>query len=466
MRFTVAAFAALAACGLLIGPTAAQEPVTRAHGITLVGDLKYGPEFEHWDYVNPDAAKGGQVTQFAIGDFDSFNPYILTGRPAAGLGLTFETLFAGNLDELSAQYGLIAEWMEFPEDLSWVTFKIRDEARWHDGTPITVDDVIFSVEILKTEGHPFYAQYFENLGRAEDLGDNQARIYFETDDLNRELPTIAGQLPVLSKAYWSERDFGQTTLEIPMGSGAYRIKTFDTPNSITYERVEDYWGADLPVNVGQNNFDIIRIDYYLDQTIALEAFKAGEYDFRSENNSKMWAVDYDSPALQQGLIIKTLVEDRSPSGMQGFFLNTRQAKFTDRKVRQALQYAFDFEWTNNTLFYGQYTRTRSYFENSELAARGLPGPLEMEYLEPFRGQVPEEVFTTEYQPPSTDGSGNNREMLLRAQQLLAEAGWTISSAGGEGQAAGAAAGGGGIDGGLAGIALLLLVAARSRPTCS
>ena len=458
MRSTVAAFAALAACGLLWGPATAQESVTRLHGITLIGDLKYGPDFEHWAYVNPDAPKGGQITQFSIGDFDSLNPYILTGRPASGLGLMFETLFTSNLDELSAQYGLIAEWMEFPEDLSWVTFKVRDEARWHDGTPITVDDVIFSLDILKTKGHPFYSQYFENLGLAEDLGDNQVRIYFDTTDLNRELPTIAGQLPVLSKAYWSERNFGETTLEIPMGSGPYRIRNFDAPSSITYERNENYWGADLPVNVGQNNFDVIRIDYYLDQTIALEAFKAGEYDFRSENNSKMWAVDYESPALEQGLIVKALIDDKSPSGMQGFFLNTRQAKFTDRKVREALQYVFDFEWTNNTLFYGQYTRTRSYFENSELAAQGVPGPLELEYLEPFRGQIPDEVFTTEFRPPASDGSGNNRDMLVRAQQLLAEAGWTVS--GGRAQASGAAAaGGGGIDGSLAGIALLLLVAA-------
>jgi microcin C transport system substrate-binding protein len=418
-------FAAALAAGFLVVGQASAQGVTRTHGHTLVGKLQYGPDFEHWRYVNPNAPKGGDVVQFTIGDFDSFHPFILEGRPGAGLGLMYESLFTSNLDELSAHYGLLAEWMEYPDDLSWVTFKIRDEARWHDGVPVSVDDIIWSLEILKTEGHPYYGQYFKNLARAEDLGGNQVRIYFETEDLNRELPHIAGQLPVLPKHYWESRNFAESTLDPPLGSGPYRIKDFDAPSSITYELVPDYWGKDLPANVGLNNFGTIRIDYYLDQTIALEAFKAGEYDFRSENNSKMWAVDYESPGLRDGLIVKRLIPNDSPAGMQGFFINIRQPQFQDRAVREALQYVFDFEWTNSTLFYGQYTRTRSYFENSELAATGMPGPAELAYLEPHRAALPPELFTQEYNPPVTQGDGNLRAMLQEAQTRLAEAGWTV-----------------------------------------
>ena len=426
MRRTAAIIAALAVAGLAAGPGVAQQNTTVSHGITLVGELKYGPDFTHWDYVNPDAPKGGAVVQWSFGEFDSLNPFILKGRVAAGIGMQYEALMGGNLDELSSQYGLIAETMEVPDDLSYVIFHLRPEARWHDGTPITVDDVIFSVEILTSEAaHPGYQAYFKNLFSAEAVGPNSVKITFETDGLNRELPTIAGQLPVLSKAYWTTHDFGETTLEPWLGSGPYRIKSMDMPSSITWERVPDYWGRDLPMNVGLNNFATLRFDYYLDETVALEAFKAGEYDLRSENQSKRWAVDYVSPALDKGLIIKALIEDRSPTGMQAFFMNTRQPALADPLVRQALQYAFDFEWTNEALFFGAYTRTRSFFENSELAAVGLPSGLELEFLEQFRGQVPDEVFTTEYNPLETDGTGNAREQLLQARELLAEAGWTV-----------------------------------------
>ena len=417
--------AAMAVATLATGSANAQN-VTRSHGHTLVGDLLYGPNFEHWTYVNPNAPKGGDVVQFAINDFDTFNPFILEGRSAAGLGLMYDSLFVSNLDELSAHYGSLAEWMEWPEDNSWVTFKIRDEARWHDGVPITPADVIWTLEALQRDGHPYYGQYFKNLAMAEDIGNNQVRITFNSEDLNRELPHIAGQLPVLPKHYWETQDFTQTTLEPPLGSGPYRIKSHDAPSSITYELVDDYWGKDLPVNRGLNNFGTIRIDYYLDQTIALVAFKAGEYDFRSENNSKMWAIDYASPALEAGLIIQDLIPDQSPSRMQGFFLNIRRDKFKDRKVREALQYVFDFEWTNETLFYGQYKRTRSYFQNNEeMEAVGLPSPAEMRYLEPHRAALPPELFNQEYAPPVSLGDGNNRAMLQKATLLLAEAGWTV-----------------------------------------
>lgn len=425
MRIIGQFLAAIAVAALAAGSASAQN-VTRSHGNTLVGELLYGPDFQHWSYVNPDAPKGGDVVQFAIGDFDSFNPFILEGRSAGGLGLIYDSLFVSNLDEMSAHYASLAEWMEWPEDNSWVTFKIRDEARWHDGVPITPADIIWTLDALKTKGHPYYGQYFKNLETAEDLGNNQVRITFNSEDLNRELPHIAGQLPVLPKHYWEEHDFTETTLEPPLGSGAYRIKSFDAPASITYELVEDYWGKDLPVNRGLNNFGTIRIDYYLDQTIALVGFMAGEYDFRSENNSKMWAVDYVSPAVEEGLIIQALIPDQSPQRMQGFFLNIRQDKFKDRKVREALQYVFDFEWTNNTLFYGQYKRTRSYFQNNaEMAAVGVPSKEELVYLEPHRAALPPELFTQEYAPPVSDGTGNNRAMLQRAQELLAEAGWTV-----------------------------------------
>ena len=426
MRRTAVTIAALAMAGLVAVPGTAQQNTTIMHGITLVGELKYGPDFTHLDYVNPNAPKGGDVVQWAFGEFDSLNPFILKGRTAAGIGLNYETLMTGNLDELSSQYGLIAETMEVPADLSYVIFHLRPEAHWHDGTPITVADVIFSLEILTGElAHPGYRAYFKNLVGAEQVGPNSVRINFESEDLNRELPTIAGQMPVLSKVYWSTHDFGETTLEPWLGSGPYKIKSLDTPSSITWELDPDYWGKDLPINIGQNNFGTIRFDYYLDETVALEAFKAGDYDLRSENQSKRWALDYNSPALDKGLIIKGLIDDRSPSGMQAFFMNTRKSALSDRKVREALQYAFDFEWTNHSLFFGAYTRTRSFFENSELAALGIPTGQELEILEQFRGRIPDEVFTTEYNPPKTDGSGNAREQLLIAQGLLAEAGWTV-----------------------------------------
>ena len=454
-------FAAALATLVVFASGAAAQNVTRTHGHSLVGDLLYGPDFPHWNYVNPNAPKGGDVVQFTIGDFDSFNPWILEGRPAAGVGGIWESLMQGNSDESSAHYGFLAEWMEYPDELSWVTFKLRDEAHWWDGQPITPEDVIWTLETLKTEGHPFYGQYWGDLERAEDIGGNQVRIYFKEGVVNPELPHIAGQLTVLPKHYYETVTFAETTLEPPMGSGPYRIRSFDAPSSITWERVPDYWGVDLPANIGLNNFDSFRFDYYLDQTIALEAFKAGEYDFRSENNSKMWAVDYESPALEQGLIVQQLIPLDLPQGMQGFFLNTRKPQFEDRGVREALQYVFDFEWTNNTLFYGQYTRTRSFYENSELAAFGTPSELELEYLNPHRAALPEEVFTTEYQPPASDGTGNNRAQLQQAQLLLAEAGWTVTGGAGVGLPEEHMDEDSGIDTLLATIAVVLLAGAIS-----
>ncbi|MSO65323.1 MAG: ABC transporter substrate-binding protein [Alphaproteobacteria bacterium] len=413
---------ALAAGG---GTPAAQEKVRKTHAVSLFGGEKYGPDFKHFDYVNPEAPKGGAVRQFAIGSFDSLNQFILKGRPGAAAGV-FETLMTSSLDEASTEYGLIAESVEIPDDLSWVIFNLRPEARWHDGTALTADDVVFSFEMLKSKGHPFYRQYYANVARSEKLGDHRVRFSFDGKP-NRELPQIIGQLPIFSKAYYSKVSFEETSLEPPLGSGPYRIRTIEPGRSIMLERVKDYWGKDLPVMRGLNNFDVIRIDYYRDQTVALEAFKAHEYDFRSENSARLWATGYQFPALERGVVKKGNIRNENPTGMQAFAFNIRRKQFQDRRVREALGHAFDFEWSNKNLFFGQYTRTTSYFSNSELAAVGLPTPGELEYLQPFMAQLPAEVLAKEFKVPVTDGSGNNREGLRIAANLLKQAGWEIKN---------------------------------------
>src|SRR5690606_19770622 len=368
--------------------------------------------------------KGGTVTYAAIGTFDSLNPFILKGTAAAGSSLPFETLLVSSQDEAFTMYGLIAETITVPENRSWVEFTLRPQARWHDGEPITVEDVIFSFRTLKEKGHPFYRAYYANVETVEKVGERKVRFTFGGGD-NRELPLIIGQMPVLPKHYWEGRDFEQTTLEPPLGSGPYRIEKVDSGRSITLKRVEDYWGKDLPVNVGQNNFDRIRYEYYRDSTVALQALFAGGIDFRLENTAKLWATAYDVPQVRDGRIVKEMIPNQLPTGMQGFAYNIRREIFKDPRVRQALAYAFDFEWTNETLFYGQYARTESYFSNSELASRGLPTGEELEILERFRGRIPEEVFTQEYEAPSTEGPGGLRANLLKAMKLLEEAGWVI-----------------------------------------
>ena len=407
-------------------PAWAESGMTPSHGLSLHGGLKYGPAFTHFDYVNPDAPKGGTVRQSAIGTFDSLNPFILRGQSAAGIGLIYESLMTPSLDEPDADYGQIAESVEVADDISWVVFNLRPEARWHDGSPITADDVVYSFDILKTKGHPFYRAYYAAVERAEKLGPHKVKFVFRVG-LNRELPKILGQLTVLPKAYYETHEFDKTTLEPPLGSGPYRIAELEPSRSITYGRIPDYWGQDLPVNRGTNNFDVIRIDYYRDRTVALEAFKAHEYDFRLENTAKVWATGYDFPAARQGFVIAEEIPHENPTGMQGFVFNTRRAIFQDRRLRRALAYAFDFEWTNANLFNGAYTRTTSYFSNSELAAQGLPSTEELALLEPFRDQIPDEVFTDIYQPPETDGSGNVRANLRSAKKLLEEAGWVIEN---------------------------------------
>jgi microcin C transport system substrate-binding protein len=415
--------AILSAFVFTAGLAAAAEAITTP-GMSLFGDLKYGPDFKNFEYVNPDAPKGGTMRLAAIGTFDTLNPYVVKGVPAAGIGQIFSTLAVPSEDEPGSEYGLVAEKIELAPDKLSVLYTIRKEARFHDGTPMTPEDVIWTFETLRAKGHPSYRSYYGDVTKVEKEGENGVRFTFKSAE-NRELPQILGQMPVLSKAYWSGRDFEKTTLDQPLGSGPYKIEAIDPGRSITYRRVADYWAANLPVNKGRFNVDTIHYDYYRDATISLEAFKAGQYDVKLENSSKDWATGYDSPALRAGLIKKEEIPNGLPSGMQGFAYNLRRPLFQDARVREALAYAFDFEWSNKNLFYGAYTRTRSYFDNSELAATGVPQGEELKILEKYRGQIPDRVFTTEYDPPKYDGSGNIRDGLRVALKLLKEAGWTF-----------------------------------------
>ena len=396
----------------------------QGHALSLHGDVKYDANFKHFDYVNPNAPKGGEAKMAGLGTFDNLNPFILKGVPAIGLGMTYNTLLTPSLDEPGTEYGELAESVEVPPDFSWVAFTLRANARWHDGKPVMVEDVIFTMEILKEKGHPFYRSYYANVSSVEKTGPRTVKFSFSGGE-NRELPMIIGQLAIVPKHYWEGRDFEKTTTKPPLGSGPYKIESLEIGRYITYSRVEDYWGKNLPINVGQNNVDVIRYDYYRDATVAVEALKAGEYDFRAENSSKDWATAYEIPALTEGRLIKELVPDKNSSGMQAFWFNTRRSKFVDPKVRQALNYTFDFAWTNTNLFYGQYTRTTSFFSNSDLAVTGLPKGQELEILTPYRDKLPEEVFTKAFELPETDGSGNIRQNLRKARTLLAEAGWEI-----------------------------------------
>ena len=416
--------AAGALTGLLPRHLRAQGAATPVHALAMHGEPKYGPDFAHFEYVNPDAPKGGELALAAIGTFDTFNGFIIKGTPAAGIGSVYETLAIGSLDEAFSSYGLLAESMEMPEDRSWIGFNLRPEAHWHDGQPVTVDDAIFSFDTLKEKGDPFYRVYYQSVLKAEKTGDNQVKFIFD-GKMNRELPLIMGQLPVLPKHAWEGRDFETPDLVLPLGSGPYRVGSFEAGRRVTYDRVTNYWGESLPVNIGQSNPDKIRYEYYRDPLIAFEAFKAGEFDYRSENSAKLWATGYDIPQVANGLIIKEKLPDESTQGMQCFVFNTRREIFKDPVVRYALNFAFDFEWTNKTLFYDQYTRTKSYWAGGELASKGLPQGEELEILEGYRGKVPEEVFTTEYNPPTTDGSGNNRANLRTGAQMLKSAGWEV-----------------------------------------
>lgn len=394
------------------------------HGFATNHALKYPADFTHRDYVNPDAPKGGSITLSGTGTFDTFNPFIPRGTAAAGIGLIYESLMTSVLDEDSAMYGLVAETIEVPEDGSWVEFKIRPEAVFHDGHPITSEDVKWSFETLRDEGRPFYRFYYAAVESIDTPDDRTVRFNL-SEGQNNEMPLILGQVIVLPKHYWETRDITKTTLEPPLGSGSHRISEFDTGKSITYERVSDYWAANLPVNRGTGNFDEMVYEYYQDRTIAREAFKAGAIDIWSENSSKEWATGFEISEVASGLIQKEEFPHERVAYMQGFFMNLRKPLFQDIRVREALAYAWDFEWVNKTIMFNAYQRTDSYFDNHELSATGLPSAEELEVLEPFRGQIPERVFTETYQPPATDGSGNNRGNLRIAAGLLKQAGWAV-----------------------------------------
>jgi len=422
---SAAAFGALSLLAFLGAGAAMAAQTYTGHGIAMHGDLKYPAGFRSFDYVNPAAPKGGTVRLSTVGGYDSFNGFIIKGEPAVALGLIYDSLMTSSLDEPFSEYCLLCETVEVPEDRSWVAFTLRANAKWHDGQPITVEDVIWTFDTLREKGAPFYRFYYANVAKVEKTGERTVKFTFERTE-NRELPLIIGQLAVLPKHYWADRDFTLTTLEPPLGSGPYRIESFEPGRSVTYARVPDYWGARLPVNAGTYNFDKIRYDYYRDNTVEIEAFKSGAIDYRDENSSRHWATSYNIPAVRDGRIKKEALPHGRSTGMQGFVYNLRRPVFQDRMVRRALAYAFDFEWSNKTLFYGQYTRTRSFFENSELAATGVPQGREREILSRFSRRLPPEVFTTEYRPPHTDGSGNNREQLREGLEILRQAGWDIN----------------------------------------
>lgn len=409
---------------LVVAMPLADQPNYKGHAISMYGDLKYGPDFKHFDYANPNAPKGGTVKRSAGGTYDCLNQFILKGVSAYGLGLIYDSLTERSLDEPFSEYGLLAESIEVPPDRSWTLFTLRSGARWHDGKPITPEDVVFTFETIQTKGHPFYRNYYADIKQIEKVGERQVKFTFGGKD-NRELPLIVGQMAILPKHYWEGKNFEETTLEPPLGSGPYKIEAYEPGRSITYRRVENYWGTDLSIKKGRYNPDVIHYDYYKDGTVATEAQKGGEFDFALQNNSKSWATAYDIPAVAEGRLIKELIPHENGTGMQGFWFNTRRSKFADPKVRHALAHAFDFEWTNTNLFYGQYARSTSYFSNTELASSGLPQGQELEILEAFRGQIPEEVFTAEYKPPTTDGSGNIRQNLRIATRMLKAAGWSV-----------------------------------------
>ncbi len=409
-------------------PTPDLSAVPKVHAIAMHGDPKYGPDFEHLDYANPDAPKGGDVKLYDVGSYDSLNPYILEGTtPYAVLeDRVYESLMASTRDEPFSMYGLLAESIQTPEDRSWVVFTLRPEAKWGDGTSVTADDVVYSFNTLIEKGSPFYAQYYGDVDKVTKVDDRTIRFDTKAGTTNRELPLILGQFPIFQKAWWEGRDFAQPSLDVPVSSGPYKVAKVDPGSSITLERDPSYWGKDLPINKGLYNFDTMQWDFYRDSDVALEAFKAGEYDFRGENSSKNWATGYDFPALEDGKVSKEEIPNDNDQGMQGWWFNTRKPIFQDKRVRDALIHAFDFEWTNANLTYNAYTRSNSYFSNSELGSRGQPDAAELAILDPYRDQLPDEVFTTEYVPPSTGGTEEGlRANLQKAVALLEEAGWTV-----------------------------------------
>lgn len=395
-----------------------------SHCLTLYGECKYKADFKHFAYVNPDAPKGGTVKLAETGSFDNLNPFILKGVKAPAIGGIFDSLMVAAQDEAQTMYGLIASQVDVSDDYSTAEFVLRKEAKFHDGLPITPDDVVFSFGTLKEKGDPTYKIMFAPIVKVERTAADKVKFTFN-DTKNKELPMIVAGMPILSKNYYSKVDFEKTTLESPLGSGAYKVEAVEQGKNIIYKRVVDYWAKDLPVNKGQYNFDSVRYDMYRDENVTLEALKAGAYDFRREYIARNWATAYDTPAVKDGRIIKREIPDGTPQGMQAFIFNTRLAKFADRRVREAIGLSLDYEWVNKTIFYGAYTRNKSFFENTEFAATDLPTGKELELLKPYAKELPPALFSEPFANPVTDGSGNPRDNLLKASKLLEEAGWTV-----------------------------------------
>lgn len=426
-----AACAALLLLPALASAGRAQDPDWR-HATGLTGEPRYAPGFAHFDYVNPDAPKGGQLRLAFEGGFDSFNPLLPTANVAPGIGYLYEPLMTPSLDEanISAEYGLIAEAMRYPADFSSVTFRLRAAARWQDGQPVTPDDVVWSFD-QTVKISPYQRAYYSHVSKAAVTGEHEVTFTFDGPG-NRELPHIMGQLQVLPRHWWEgkdaqgqQRDISRTTLEPPLGSGPYRIASFQPNRNIVYERVPDYWGKDLNVNVGSYNFDRIRYDSYRDPTVLLEGFKGDQYDWRLENSAKNWATEYDFPARRDGRVILETFPDKASGSMQAFVVNLRRAKFADRRVRQALNLAFDFERLKDAIFFGQYKRVDSFFAGTELASSGVPSGKELEILQAVRDKVPPEVFTTPYANPVSGSESAKRDNLRKALELLIQAGWKL-----------------------------------------
>jgi microcin C transport system substrate-binding protein len=415
-----------------LAETPSHDDASWEHGISLLDNPKYPAGFAHFDYVNPAAPKGGSARRAAIGTYDSFNMVVagVKGILAQGIETIYDTLLVSSLDEVASGYGLIAEAVRYPADFSWVSFRLRPGAKWHDGRAISPDDVIYSLEVFKRL-HPLLASYYRHVVRTEKFGEDEVRFVFDAPGV-RELPQILGELTVLPKHWWEgvddsgkRRDISQTTLEPPLGSGAYRIRTFEPDRSIVYELVPDYWARNLPINIGTANLRELRFDYFRDASVAFEAFRAGELDWHSENVAKNWATEYDFPAVLKREVVREEFPIRSVGTMQAFAFNIRRPKFRDPRVRRAFNFAFDFERINRELFYGAYTRISSYFDGTELSCAGLPEGRELELLQEVRAEVPPEVFTSPYWNPVNNSDAAERGNLLEAMRLLSQAGFEV-----------------------------------------
>jgi microcin C transport system substrate-binding protein len=413
-------------------PAMSAEEAAPAHGMSAFGDLKYPADFHHFDYVNIAAPKGGffslipSVRSYnqSYQTFNSFNAFILKGEGAQGMDMTFSPLMVRASDEPDAMYGLVAKSVQISPDKTSYRFTLRPEARFHDGLRLTAHDAAFSLTTLKEKGHPLIVAQMRDVTKAEAVDDATLVVTFAATRA-RDVPLYVAGLPIFSKAYYATRAFDESTLDIPLGCGPYKVGKFEVNRYVEYERVRDWWGADLPVARGSYNFDVVRYEFYRDREVAFEGFSARSYLYREEFTARVWATRYDFPAVKDGRVKRETLPDDTPSGAQGWFINTRREKFRDPRVREALIQAFDFEWTNKTIMYGAYARTHSPFQNSDMMVSGPPSPEELRLLEPFRGQVPDEVFGTPFVPPVSDGSGQDRTLLRKASQLLQDAGLAI-----------------------------------------